>query len=189
MSRLQFLIILAVVLLIAAYGNWLVTTFRSTTASGPQKVRHDPDYFIEDVTSTMMDAKGNPRYRLTAEVVNHYPDDKSVSLQAPRLEYYRQQLPPWTAESETGRIYDKGRQVFLDGEVTMHRPAEGKQPATRLYTRDLLILPDDDYAETAAAVKIKSGESELRGTGMQVYMAEGRMELLAKGMGVYVFQQ
>ena len=187
MSRLQFLIILAVVLLIVAYGNWLMTTFQSTTESGPQEARHDPDLFAEDVTSTMMDAKGNPRYRLTAEVVNHYPDDKSVSLQAPRLEYYRQQLPPWTAESETGRVYDKGRQVFLDGKVTMHRPAEGKQPATRLYTHDLLILPEDGYAETAAAVKIKSGESELRGTGMRVYMSEGRLELLARGKGVYVF--
>ncbi|NNG13284.1 MAG: LPS export ABC transporter periplasmic protein LptC, partial [Halobacteria archaeon] len=81
MSRLQFLIILAVVLLIVAYGNWLVTTFQSTTVSGPQEVRHDPDLFAEDVTSTMMDTKGNPRYRLTAEVANHYPDDKSVSLQ------------------------------------------------------------------------------------------------------------
>ena len=187
MSRLQILIILAVVLLIVAYGSWLVTTFRTTTVSGPQEVRHDPDLFAEDVTSTMMDAKGNPRYRLTAKVINHYPDDKSVSLQAPRLEYYRQQLPPWTAESDSGRIYDKGQQVFLDGQVTMHRPAEGKQPATRLYTRDMLILPQDDYAETAAAVKIKSGESELKGTGMRVYMSEGRLELLAKGEGTYVF--
>jgi lipopolysaccharide export system protein LptC len=187
MSRLQFLIILAVVLLIVAYGNWLVTTFQSTTTTGPQEARHDPDLFAEDVISTMMDTNGNPRYRLTAKVVNHYPDNKSASIEAPRLEYFRQQLPPWTAESETGRIYDQGRQVFLDGQVTMHRPAEGKQPATRLYTQDLLILPEDDYAETAAAVKIKSGESELRGTGMRVYMSEGRLELLAKGKGVYVF--
>ena len=187
MSRLQIPIILAVVLLIVAYGNWLVTTFQSTTLSGQQEVRHDPDMFAEDIISTMMDAKGNPRYRLTAEVINHYPDDKSVSLQAPRLEYYRRQLPPWTAESDSGRIYDKGQQIFLDGQVTMHRPAEGKQPATRLDTRDLLILPQDDYAETAAAVKIKSGKSELTGTGMRVYMSEGRLELLAKGKGTYVF--
>ncbi len=187
MSRLQFLIILAVVLLLVAYGNWLVTTFQSTASSGPQQIRHDPDLFAENVVSTIMDAAGNPRYRLTADVVNHYPDDKSVSVQSPRVEYYRQQLPPWTAESDSGRIYDKGRQVFMDGQVTMHRPAEGKQPATRLYTRDLLILPEDDYAETAAAVKITSGESELRGTGMRVYMDEGRLELLAKGKGVYVF--
>lgn len=187
MSRLQYLIILAVVLLIVAYGNWLVTTFQSTKMSDPEEVRHDRDFFLEDVISTMMDAEGKPRYRLTADIVNHYPDDKSVSLQAPRLEYYRPELPPWTAESESGRIYDKGRQVYLDGRVTMHRPAEGKRPATQLYTRDMLILTEDDYAETAAAVKIKSGESELKGIGMRVYLNEGRLELLAKGEGVYVF--
>lgn len=187
MSRLQLLIVLAVVLLVVAYGKWLVKTFQATTVTGPQEVRHEPDMFAEDVISTMMDAQGKPRYRLMAKVINRYPDDKSVDLQSPRLEYYRQQLPPWTAESDSGRIYDKGRQVFLDGQVTMHRPAEGNQPATHLYTRDLLILPQDDYAETSAAVKINSGESELKGTGMRVYISEGRLELLAKGEGVYVF--
>lgn len=187
MSRLQLLIIVAVVLLIVAYGNWLVTTFQSTSVTAQQEASHDPDLFAEDIISTIMDAKGNPRYRLTAQVINHHPDDKSISLQAPRLEFFRNQLPPWTAESDSGRIYDKGQQIFLDGQVTMQRPAENKQPATRLYTRDMLILPQDEYAETAAAVKINSGKSELRGTGMRVYMSEGRLELLAKGEGVYVF--
>jgi len=188
MSRLQFLIVLAVVLLIVAYGNWLVTTFRTTTGSGPREVRHEPDFFIEDVISTIMDADGKPLYRLQAAVINHYPDDKSLALQAPRLEYYRHQLTPWTAQSEAGRVYDNGRQVFLDGNVTMHRPGEGKQPATDLATRDLLVLPEEDYAETNATVKITSGANELKGTGMRVYLDEGRLELLANGEGTYAIR-
>lgn len=188
MSRLQLLIILAVVLLIVAYGNWLVTTFQTTTGMDPREVRHEPDFFIEDITSTMMDAEGKPLYRLHADLVNHYPDDKSLALSALRLEYYRDQLPPWTAESEAGRVYDEGRQIFMDGEVTMHRPAKDKQPATELHTRDLLVLPKDDYAETIASVKIKSGASNLKGTGMRVFFDEGRLELLANGEGVYATQ-
>jgi len=188
MSRLQLLIGLVVVLLIVAYGNWLVTTFQTTTGMGPREVRHEPDFFIEDVISTIMDAEGKPLYRLQAAVINHYPDDKSLALTAPRLEYYRHQLPPWTAESEAGRVYDEGRQVFLDGKVTMHRPAEGKQPATELLTQNLLILPEDDYAESAATVKIISGGSQLKGTGMRVYMDKGRLELLANGEGIYAIR-
>lgn len=188
MSRLQILIVLAVVLLIVAYGNWLVSTFQTTTGMGPREVRHEPDFFIEEVTSTMMNAEGKPLYRLHAAVVNHYPDDKSLVLNAPRMEYYRPQLPPWTAESEAGRVYDEGRQIFLDGKVTMRRPAEDKQPATELLTRDLLVLPEDDYAETTASVKISSGASKLKGTGMRVYLEEGRLELLANGEGVYAIQ-
>jgi len=188
MSRLQLLIVLAVVLLIVAYGNWLVTTFQTTTGIGPREVRHEPDFFIEDVISTMMDAEGKPLYRLQAAAINHYPDDKSLALGAPRVEYYRRQLPPWTAESEAGRVYDDGRQVFLDGKVTMHRPAEGTQPITELHTRDLLILPEDDYAETTASVRITSGASELKGTGMRIYLDEGRLELLANGEGIYALR-
>ena len=105
MSRLQFLIVLAVVLLIVAYGNWLVKTFQTTTGIAPRVVRHEPDFFIEDVISTQMDADGKPLYRLQAAVINHYPDDKSLALQAPLLEYFRHQLPPWTAIAEAGRVY------------------------------------------------------------------------------------
>ncbi len=188
MTRLQLLIVLLVVLLIVAYGNWLVTTFQKTAGMGPREVRHEPDFFIEDVISTMMDAEGKPLYRIQAAVINHYPDDKSLALQAPLLEYYRQQLPPWTVASEAGRVYDNGRQVFLDGKVTMHRPAEGKQPGTELQTQDLLILPEDDYAETIANVKIISGASQLKGTGMRVYLDEGRLELLANGEGIYAIR-
>ena len=188
MSRLQLLIVLVVVLLIVAYGNWLITTFQKTTGIGPREIRHEPDFFIEDVISTMMDAEGKPLYRLQAAMINHYPDDKSLALQAPRLEYYRQQLPPWTAQAEAGRVYDEGRQVFLDGKVTMQRAAAAKYPATELHTEDLVILPEDDYAETTASVKIISGKSQLKGTGMRVYMDEGRVELLANGEGIYAIR-
>ncbi len=188
MSRLQFLIVLAVVLLIVAYGNWLIKTFQTTTGMAPREVRHEPDFFIEEVSSTLMDAEGNPLYRLEAAVINHYPDDKSLALQAPRLEYYRHPLPPWTALAEAGRVYDEGRQVFLDGDVSMYRPAEGKQPATELHTDDLLVLPEDNYAETAARVKIISGKSQLKGTGLRAYLDEGRLEILANGEGIYAIQ-
>ena len=188
MSRLQFLIVLAVVLLIVAYGNWLIKTFQTTTGIGPREVRHEPDFFIEDVISTMMDAEGQPLYRLQASLLQHFPDDKSVALQAPQLEYYRKQLPPWTAKAEAGRVYDDGRQVFLDGAVSMHRPGTGKQPPTDMYTENLVVLPEDDYAETAARVKIISGKNQLKGTGMRVYLDEGRLELLANGEGIYAIQ-
>lgn len=188
MTRLQLLIVLLVVLLIVAYGNWLVKTFQTTTGIGPREARHEPDFFIEDVISTMMDAGGKPLYRLQAAVIKHYPDDNSLALEAPRLEYYRQQLPPWTVQSEAGRVYDEGRQVFLDGKVTMHRPAKDKHPATDLHTQNLLVLPEDDYAETTANVKIISGKSHLKGTGMRIYLEEGRLELLANGEGIYAIQ-
>jgi lipopolysaccharide export system protein LptC len=188
MSRLQFLIVLAVVLLIVAYGNWLVKTFQTTTGIAPRVVRHEPDFFIEDVISTQMDADGKPLYRLQAAVINHYPDDKSLALQAPLLEYFRHQLPPWTAIAEAGRVYDEGRQVFLDGNVSMYLPPVGKQTATELHTDNLVILPEDDFAETSARVNIISGSSQLKGTGMRAYMAEGRLEILANGEGIYAIQ-
>lgn len=188
MSRLHYLIILLVVLLIAAYSNWLLTTFRPDQLTGPHPLRHDPDYFIEGVTATVMQPGGQPRYRLRARRIEHYPDDHSLALEAPRADYFRPGLPAWQLRADRGRIYDRGEQVFLDGAVHMSRPAGAGLAAASLETRDLALQPQREYAETAARARLRLGPSRLAGTGMQVYLDQGRLELLADGEGTYVLR-
>ncbi len=186
MNRLHYLIIFFVVLLIAAYSNWLLTTFRPDKLTGPRPVRHDPDYFIEGVTATVMQLGGQPRYRLRARRIEHYPDDHSLALTEPRDDYFRPDLPAWHLRAERGRIYDRGEQVFLDGAVSMKRPADRKRPAAELETRDLELLPQQEYAETAARARLRLGRNTLAGTGMQLFLKQGHLELLADGEGTYV---
>jgi lipopolysaccharide export system protein LptC len=186
MNRLHYLIIFFVVLLIAAYSNWLLTTFRPDKLTGPRPVRHDPDYFIEGVTATVMQVGGQPRYRLRSQRIEHYPDDHSLALTEPRADYFRPDLPAWHLRAERGRIYDRGERVFLDGAVFMNRPADRKRPAAELETRDLELLPQQEYAETAARARLRLGRNTLAGTGMQLFLKQGRLELLADGEGTYV---
>ncbi len=187
MTRLHYLIILLAVVLIAAYSSWLLTAFKPKQQADQQAVRHEPDYFLEEATATVINAAGLPRYRLKAQKVEHYPDDGSVKLLQPRMRIHRKdKLPPWRITSEQGRILNRGDLIHLDGRVTMIRPASRRYAKAELFTRDLLILPQEEYAETDARVLLKSNGSQLRGKGIRVYLAEGRMELLAEGEGTYV---
>ena len=188
MNRLNFLIIMFAVLLIAAYSSWLLTTFKPGQLVQKQPERHDPDYFFEGVKTTLLDANGHPSYRLTATRINHYPDDDSVTLQNPHVWIFAQKPAkalPWEIDADRGRIIKRGEQIHLLGNVRAERAASPITAATRLDTQDLTIEPHKSYAVTAAKVRIRHGSHHLRGTGMEVYFDQGRLEILAQGVGTY----
>lgn len=189
MNRLHYLIILIAVVLISAYAGWLLSIFKDDSQPQEKLVQHTPDYFMLDVDSTIMTKQGVPLYRLNAKRADHFPDDQSLLLTSPSLLYYREESKPWHVVSESGRVYEEGKRIYLDGEVRMKREAAPAQPPMQLTTRDMLVLMDKEYAETAEPAVITSGNSRLAGTGMEAYLKEGRLELLADGEGTYVISQ
>ena len=186
MTRLNLLIMLFAVLLIAAYSSWLLSTFKSVTQKEHTEKRHVADYYLDDITTTLMDAKGKPRYRLTAKRLEHYTDTDTIEITQPVLNIMKNKHQDWNIISESGVILNSGDEIHLQGKVTIKQEAHAKQPATYLYTRNLRIQVSKEYAETDEKVLIKRGGSKLSGTGMKLYLAESRLELLANGRGTYV---
>lgn len=186
MTRVNLLIMFFAVLLIAAYSSWLLTTFKSATQIDPNQKRHVADYYLEDISATLMDAKGNPRYRLTATRLDHYADNNTIEMTKPVLNILKNDQQEWNIISETGVIQNQGNEILLNGKVTIKQDARTKRPATVLHTRNLRIQVPDEYAETNEHVVIHHGLHRLSGTGMNLYLAGSRLELLAKGKGTYV---
>ncbi len=188
MSRLHYLISFVAILLLAAYGNWLLNTFKPDVFTRDQAARHDPDYYLEGVSATVIDAAGKPRYQLQAQRVEHFPDNNEISLEAPQLEMIREDDSRWFIRSETGTILENGDRILLHGEVILTQ--RGREPASqiKMVTRDLTVLPPEDFAETAQRVIITQSRNQLSGTGMRAYLAEDRLELLADGKGTYIGQ-
>jgi lipopolysaccharide export system protein LptC len=186
MTRLHLVSILLLIVLLGAFSNWLLTSFETQPLGLPKEARHDPDYFLDNFTATVMSAAGTPHYRLVAQRLDHYPDDGSIEIQALTLYLYRDNLPEWTVVAEQGRVLDKGEQIELLGEVTLHRPPGARQAEIAVLTRDLTVYPGREYAETAAAVTITSGESRMQATGMQLDLNMGLLKLLSATEGRYV---
>ena len=185
MSKLHYITILLLVILIAAFSNWLLSSFETKPLGIKKEVRHDPDYFIDQFVATQLNQSGKPRYRLEADKLNHYPDDDSIELTRLKLKLFRVKLPAWTAEADEGLVLKKGTLIKLKGHVVMQRPKSRNEAAVKLVTRNLVIYPQKEYAETAAAVKITSADSIIEATGMKVYLADGRLELLSDTRGKY----
>ena len=139
-----------------------------------------PDSVMEGYRATMMNSDGNPRHRLWGEVLTHFPEDDSTELTGPRLLVFRPQGEPWLIASEQGWISADGELVLLDGEVRIRREASAHEGPVKVDTRDLRVLPDEDFAETEQPAVIITDELHMAGTGMRAYLADGRLQILEK---------
>lgn len=186
MNKLHLVTIILLIILIGAFTNWLLTSFETKPLISPREIRHDPDYFLENFTATLMNEAGLARYKLIANRLEHFPDDDSIVIQQLTLHLYRNQLPEWTARADQGVVYDKGKRIELTNQVRLHRPATPENAEITLLTRDLTIYPQREYAETGSAVTITSGRNEIQAVGMRLDLSNGRLELLSETKGKYV---
>lgn len=184
MGNTQY-ILLGVIVVIAVLSWRLLNVAEIDEARRQAAVHHIPDFYLDDFTATNMDAAGQPRYRLQGQHLEHYPDDGRKTVTDPRMTWFRPDLPPWIATADQAVITQNDTLVELNGQVTMHRDASAQERALTLVTRDLRIEPQRQYAETRADVLISSAGDQVRATGMQVYLKEGRIDLLANVRGTY----
>lgn len=119
------LAIAAALLLLATGSWWLTRTVGVTEKVFDGKVRHDPDYTIENFDATAMNEEGRRRYTLSAVQLVHYGDDGSSDLERPYLIQYREGLAPLHTRAEKGWIPKDGRQILMSGNVLS---AQGRDP-------------------------------------------------------------
>lgn len=185
MNRLGYIIIFIIVVAIAATSSWLLNKVEIQPFSLVKPPRHDMDYFLTHFNATVMNKKGKPHYVLSGVRLEHFPDDSSIDITEPRIKLFREKLSPWLVNAKLGRILNKGTLVYLNGKVTMRRPASKTEQRVDLQTSNLTIKTDKDYAETRDAVVITVANHQLKATGMRVYLNDGRLELLSKVEGEY----
>ncbi len=184
MSRLHYFLTLLFVVMITGFASWLLSAIEQKTVDEDTTLRHDPDYFIEDLKARVFNADGSLHYRLRAQRLDHYPDDDTLELRAPKLNLFTKDQPPWIMLAEEGFVYDGGLRINLNGAVDISQPGD-THTAMRLLTRDLRIDTGRDYAETDAAVTLTRGYHQTTATGMRASLALGRIELLADTRGKY----
>ncbi len=147
---------------------------------------NNPDYFSKDYTQWEMDKTGKLKSKLVAEEMTHYADYWATHTQKPVMEFYNEKTPPWIIEAATGILSEDGKQLQLNGKVTVNRAkAEGVKQLT-INTSNVLVSPETSYAETKAWAELISPPNITTGTGMKVTFKEPiHLELLSKVKGKY----
>ena len=185
MNRIRFILFFIIIVVIAATSSWLLKKVELQPFDIVEPPRHDMDYFLTNFNATIMNKNGTPHYILKGTRLEHFPDDGSIDITLLKMDLFRDKLSPWKAKSEQARILEKGKLIFLNGKVSMLRPKSASAPEIKLETRNLTINTDLDYAETRDAVHIQTEKHHLKATGMRVYLADDRLELLSNVDGFY----
>ncbi|MCK5722344.1 MAG: LPS export ABC transporter periplasmic protein LptC [Gammaproteobacteria bacterium] len=155
MGKLHYFTILLLIILFAIASGWIFESIENRPALTKEKLRHIPDYFLKNFTSTIMDQTGKPTYKIKAEHLEHYPDDDSMKLQKPVFSFYEKKVKTWTAQANEALILKDGEKIHLKGKVILSQILySNKQTPMILTAKQLTIEPKQYLAHTTSKIKL-----------------------------------
>ena len=118
MNRRQSLVLFALFLLLAGVSAWLQFGLLTGVEREISATANEPDYYIENFTSTGM-ARSGKKYRVIARRLVHYPGETEALLERPHIIQYAAgpDGAPRHIYADSGRLYDDRAEVLLSGNV------------------------------------------------------------------------
>ncbi len=176
---------LGVLAALAALSTWFLSSLESSLRSDNVKDDTTPMLYMDNFSAVRMDEHGFQEYTVRSPHLVQLPADQGTWVEQPDMDVFKDDIRMWMIRSRRGWISTDNSVIRLQGNVSMTRPvSSGEQPVV-ITTRHMLLRPDDNYAETPAAVKMESASSVVTGVGLKVYLAEQRLELLSEVRGRY----
>lgn len=179
--------LLTLTLGLAAAGTWwLLRHVTPPLTQTPVIPGHAPDYFFTDATVTTFNKHGKPDVIMTAPRIEHHPDDHSVDVFSPRLDYFVAGSHPWHVRADHGLLPAGGRLIYLDGHVQMTHPGTHDAPPLIIRTDKLTMNLNTNIATSADPVDILQGGSDTTALGLRAYLNTDRLVLGSDVRGIYV---
>lgn len=177
------------VLVFASLNHW-PQPLAWVADEGPGEPGKQPDYVIHNFHAVDLDEQGRLRYELSAEKLVHFAQPARARLVNPDMVFHRREdadLPddPWELTAESGMVRGEGDELVLDGNVRVARTLPDAGQNMTLETAQLVVYGKREVATTSHPVVMRSALGELSGTGMELDMRNGRLELLANVRGHY----
>jgi lipopolysaccharide export system protein LptC len=154
--------------------------------SGAEPRRHDPDYIVDRFTVTSYGADGTLESRVTAEKMNHYPDDGMTDVIALRGMLSKPNSPRYRVSADRAAVAEDGEEVFLFDHVVMIREADATRPEARLETDFLHFVGGPDIVHSDHEVRLQDGDNQLAGRGMEYHRDSGQFYLRDRVRGRFM---
>lgn len=166
--------------LLAGMAFWLEQASRPQLSGNDGKLRHDPDYTIENFQLRRFDTSGTLQHTLLGDLMRHFPDDDSTAVTRPRLTYHRD--PTTYATAKEALVDGKGEHVQLIDDVYVTRGGKPGKPDTVIVTQKLDAFPDEEIVVSKVPVTIIQGQTQIKGSGLSannktsLYVLEGPVQ-------------
>tara|TARA_R110000868_G_scaffold6389_10_gene36474 strand:+ start:938 stop:1498 length:561 start_codon:yes stop_codon:yes gene_type:complete len=145
-----------------------------------------PDAYMENVTATILDKFGKVSMKIVTPKMVHYTKNDTTDFTQPELTLYHKSPNPWFIASKTAKSNHGIDQVIFHDDVTIHHPADFKNPATVIKTSVLTVHPNERTAETTESITMVQPNSIMKAIGMFADMDSGNIKLLSHAKGEYV---
>jgi lipopolysaccharide export system protein LptC len=189
-ERLSGLISIALLLLLSAGTYYLAEkASQFEDKNRPPSSASEPDSFVEGLTLTKVNAKGEPVFRLRSERMVHFPADNHTEFTLPVLVSLDTDKPKVTVRAKRARANADGDVTELFEEVELVREASGKDPQVRVTTESLVLYTQEEVARSTQAVKIEYASSVLTGVGMEFNHASRQFSLNSSVRGSFAPQK
>lgn len=170
---------------VAAVTVWLDRQVQPPETGGSGKARHDPDYIVDNFTVTRIGPDGVVRYKLNARRMQHYPDDDTTDLEAPKFVNFRGSGMTVTASSKTATLSSNGEDAYLKDDVRLTRSAYENRGELTVRTSWLHVIPDDGIAKTDKQVRIQDANTLITSDGLEFNNETRILKLLSNVRGRY----
>jgi lipopolysaccharide export system protein LptC len=159
---------------------WLSQQVLPLPPAPDYKARHDPDVIISNFSAVALDKLGAPHYLLTAQQMQHYPDDDSTYLTQPNLTSPYRDRPPVHISADRGEVSHSGDEITLMDNVKIVRDAAANLGEMTVTTSRLHVVPDEETADTDRLVTITGNRSTTTARGMTLDSNARVLKLLAQ---------
>ena len=184
-SRARYWLPLLPLLGLLGVTYWLEQQVRPEPARADAAPRHEPDAVMENFSAVRMDEQGAPRFIMAAARMQHYPDDDSTTLDAPRLTSLSAERPAIHVVARRGVVSGSGDEVFLHEDVEVLREADAGRGELTLQTDYLRVVPERDWADTDHAVAIFDGRNTIHAVGLEMDNRARTLALLSQVRSIH----
>ena len=109
--------------------------------------------------------------------MEHFPDDKSYELQAPRAYTLKEENPLTVATAKVAFIYDEGDRIILRGDAVLLRLGDAERQPLNFRSEEIILLVNKDLAYTDMPAIAISGRSKMSGVGMRFNNATQQLDV------------
>ena len=157
-----------VLLMLAGLTLWLNYVVQSKPVETTEKLRHDPEYIVDNFSSRQLGVDGDVLYTLSARKMIHYPDDDTTHLEDVSFNAFEKNQPPLKILSNNALLTSKADEIFFSGIVVIVRSAFRGREKTTMRTTYLHVIPDKGIGETDKDVEVVEANSVINATGMEL---------------------
>ena len=185
MAASRALIILILTFAVAWLASWLMSRDGAPATLDPE-AKNEPDLYMVNAIIDQYDERGQPKHKIKALKLTHYPATDITTLEMPRVKIYLEDTAsPWDIESNFGRLTPKSNNQSLPNReeevVELWERVFAQQTRlsgdfVNIRTEQMTVYPDRDYLESRVKVYLDDQSGRTTAGAMNAYLEQTRYE-------------